>query len=558
MALGSEQGISGPRMAMAGTLGGAFELMAPLAKSFWRWAFRRNDMLDRATGTLTEKGKAAALAADLNPDEMTPELIEAFAREARDEPLAEVAKSRALTETQGIKYTAGEQSKSRSSLALEEGMRHGTKGPEAQGTMLAFRKGQQEAGEEAAERVQAKIGGVGVKSESEGARVLNEALEREVQKLDNRIEDAYEISGGFDANLKRPENFGNLLSSVKKEIEEFSIDPELFPATTKIVKMIGAMVPSGKKPAMAPMTGVAAPKPKKITLRDIEMLRRRVAKQIDAAKSRADRSAAVMAKRKLDQWVDEAVDKALFEGDDQALDALLNARAVRAEKGRKFEVRKTLKDPDEAGAIIQKMVERNPTPEQTVNWLFGMSRLGNKQTSTKVAERIKTIFPEGSTEWNVVREMGWLRLTKDKAGNFVSAKQLEKNLNETLYQNPTLMKTLYTRDEILLMKELSAALKQTVVQRESLQPSKTAFTIMRAVRDLIRRAGTHQTFSGRYYTGGLFFTLGRWVPVEPMQELGKSTLASRAVKGVPRYGPRAPELTAGGLAATQLQPGENQ
>lgn len=547
---GSEQGVSGERMVAAAVLGGAFEFLAPAAKATWRWITQRNDLFNKATGQLTPKGQAMAKSAGLDVDSLTTEFSKTFAKQARNEPIPDVAVAKALTERHGIPYTTGQQSQEFRQLGTEEGLRHGTFGAPGQGALRSFGETQKEAMEEAAKKVQGTLGKAGVKTEAQAGDVLQQGLSREVGRIESRIDDAYALAGGSQANIKNPESFKSLAKTIGDVADEFDVDAELYPATTKILKTLRGLVPKVKEPPLSRMTGIK-PKPShKTTIRELEVIRRRVNHQIQAAKNPADAKAARMIKGKLDDWMDEAIDNALFEGDDEALELLKQARLTRVEKRMKFEQQTP---HDKAGPIIQRMVMENPTPEQMVNWLYGMGKLGSRETSAGVAKRLKDIFPKGSLEWDALREAAFLRLTRDKAGNMLSPNIIKKNLNEALNRNPTLTKTLYNDDEIKLLKELNESLRRTTTPPEGMNPPKTAFTLMRVFRDLIRRSGTGLTFRGHHFLGGGMFTIGRLLPGNFTSAQG-AKMAKEAMRGMPPFRTRAPGLAAGGIAAGQLSP----
>lgn len=547
---GAEQDVSGERMATALALGGAFEFLAPAAKATWRWLTQRNDLFDKATGQLTAKGKSVAKSAGLDPESLTNEFSEAFAKQARNEPIPDVAVAKALTERHGIPYTTGQQTQEFRQLGTEEGLRHGTFGQPGQGALRSFGETQKEAMEEAAKKTQGRLGRAGIRTEAQAGDILQQGLSREVSRMEARIDDAYALAGGSQANIKNPESFKDLAGAIGDVADEFDVDAELYPATTKILKTLRGLVPKTKEPPLSRMTGVKPKPPHKTTIRELEVIRRRVNHQIQAAKNPADAKAAKMIKGKLDDWMDEAIDNVLFEGDDEALDLLKEARFTRVEKRMKFEQQTP---HDKSGPIIQRMIMENPTPEQMVNWLYGMGKLGSRETSAGVVKRLKDVFPEGSLEWDALREAAFLRLTRDKAGNMLSANVIKRNLSEALNRNPTLTRTLYNDDEVKLLKELNESLRRTTTPKEGMNPPKTAFTMMRVFRDLIRRSGTGLTFRGHHFLGGGLFTIGRLLPGNFTSAQG-TKMAKEAVKGIPPFRTRAPAGVASGVAGSQLLP----
>jgi hypothetical protein len=215
-------------------------------------------------------------------------------------------------------------------------------------------------------------------------------------------------------------------------------------------------------------------------------LRRRINTAIDSAETRADKAQLVAMKRAYDNYIDEAVRDALFEGDQEAIAALKQSRELFSEYAKKFRAGK--RDP--AGSFIETIVEGNPTGEQVVNAMFASSGFG-KNASVQMVRRIKEIVGEGEA-WDSIRGEAFNRFVRTNSVNgadVVSGQQSLKALNEALKKDNTLMTELFSTQEISTMRRLFAHVQRTqaapVRSREN--PSGTAQALTKSITDLVRR-----------------------------------------------------------------------
>ena len=211
-------------------------------------------------------------------------------------------------------------------------------------------------------------------------------------------------------------------------------------------------------------------------------------------------------KRAFDDYLDDAVQKALFAGDDQSLEALKNARGLFADYAKKFRAQPTrgrsgrTVDRDEAGQFIEKIIDANPTDEQIVNAVFGASGL-NKGSGAAMAKRFKSILGNDSEGWNAVRRQAFNRLIKTikiNGDDVVSGQQTLKAIDDATKNNGSLVKEIFSKEELGLIRRLALHIKRTqpdiVKSREN--PSGTAQVAGKAFGDVIKRLGNAFAFSG--------------------------------------------------------------
>lgn len=519
---GSDEGIDWGRAGVTGVFSGLMEGVAPVAKMAWRSIFR--DKRFFANGAFTPRGRAVAESAELNPDYMTSRLQKMFAKEVADEPIPGAAAARVATAEHGIPYTRGQQTRNLTQLGREESIRHGAAGGGGMEVMQAFDKRQQTAMTGAV----TKASGLTMARPGEAGQIVGTGLTRKAEAFSKRIDDAYATLRSMDATAD-PRALPNLAQSMRRAVADFDLDQELFPATNRSVRLITEISEAEEV----------------FSLKAIETTRRKLGLYIGAAKNKSDKLGAVRAKEAFDEWIDDTVDARLFSGDEGAIAQLKQAIGLRREYGKMFEPHTR---GDEAGQFIQKVISEDRTGEEVINWIFGKARLGSKGTSARAALRLKTIFGDDSLEFGALREAAWMKLAYDNRGNLVSPGRFVSNIDEIFQQNRSLLEVLFSADEQNLIQGIKDAFARTVTPSKVTNPPKTAFSMMRSMRDIIRRAGTQATFRGHAYAGWALFKIGRLFP-----EHAGARAAYRSVRPLRRPLPTAPGVVATGTAGARLE-----
>lgn len=149
-----------------------------------------------------------------------------------------------------------------------------------------------------------------------------------------------------------------------------------------------------------------------------------------------------------------------------------------------------------------------------------------------------------------MREAGWLRLAKEIGDDTFSPTKFKTNLNRVMENNESLMKELYSADELSMFVRFRDEVMRTVTPKEATNPSKTAYTMSRLVREWMGRMGTMLTFSGSPLGGATMFTLKRAPTFLGARQ------ARRAVQPPMPPRLRAPLFTATGTAGAVSATGE--
>ena len=508
--LGSEQGISGERAGLNTLFGGAgeaaAEMLQPLANMFTRKFGKHTDGFIEE-GKLTKRGRKALERAGFNPDDVPPELIESAIKKSQSKE----GVPSGVTETDlGLPQTRGQTTGDFDQLDLEERLRN--QGNEAGEIIRNFDKKQGERALEINREIQEELAGSKniIESEAAGGGIISAEIKQQSDDLLVAIDDAYELAGDAGASLNR-DGLDNL-SEIGKVIDEMGIvlDPELVPSTikalnriekvagkpksAKVVQRISELEAALKKApnereAQAIKKTLDQLKGKQeVDLKVVDTVRKNLASLQGSAKNREDLRGVTLLKKRFDDYIDDAFDNALFEGDDAALDLLKNARELRREFGMKFQenTRKTRSGKsiqDIGGKVTESIVERNPTDEQVVNMIFGRGKLFNPEQSAKAVDAVvKAAGKKGDEVKKVLKQIAFRRIMSPavKNGKF-SPKAFDTALTAALDKSPTALSKIFTKEELSLIKKFRAEALGTLSPEGIKNPSRTADVIARTI-----------------------------------------------------------------------------
>ena len=498
---GSKQGVDLLNAAVVGTMGGTFQALGPLAqKMFTQKGIFSSD------GSVSKAGKKVLTKMGVDPETVTREYLtfidEKFRQAARSfrfdrgvagyQSLREAKRvKQAATEGQfGIQTTLGQKTDDLWQLSREEHMRKGGFGPTVMEEMQKFDAAQTDEIVDAANRMVKKLGqrdpgkGASFQLQQDAADEIFNGIQEAARLSDEAIQAAYALAGprAKQARLDGP-GFRKFAMAVRRGLSERTKSTELTPATIRVLKRIGEFQKRQGKLGVRGegFTMGAAPPYRRLTLKNIEEFRRELGAEIDdaiAKGSKTDAGNIIVIKRTLDQWLDNAFDNSLFSGDQNALNLMQKARGLRRAHAERFERKGT---GDDAGRIIEKLLNRDTTNIETVNYLLGRVKLGDTGAVIRTADRLKKIFGKDSEEWNALRSAAAHRMIYGNSEQ--TAKQVSKGLGGgTIYTRMTesldgrgreFSDILFTVAERRELRELAKAIKKTVPER-TFGPSGTA------------------------------------------------------------------------------------
>lgn len=465
-------------VALAGITAGGFQLgLQRLAQSIP--GLREKIKSAGITEEVRNLYRETAVKLGFKPEDITDDII----RSSVDDVSKAVTPTESLA-IQGekefaIPLTQGQRSLSDAALSAEDRARSGVSGESAQRVIRGFEEQQQiPAVNQAREAVESQIGG------QEGAgSIVREGVKQAELLADDAVSEAFESVGKAELS---PQGLKNVLKNVNNSVRSIEFDRTL-PQTAGLLKQVQNL-----NKVIKTFKGL-----KDVDLKRIEQMRRRINTAVGAADNPVDKRQVTIMKRAFDDALDDAVQNALFSGDDQSLAALKNARGLFSEYAKKFRAQPKrgksgrIVDRDEAGQFVEKIIDANPTDEQIVNAVFGASGL-NKGSGSAMAARFRGVLGDDSEGWAAIRQAAVKRLIKTNRVNgteIVSGSKTLTAINDAIEKNGTLVNELFTKQEIGLLKRFAVQVKRTqpdlVRSREN--PSGTAQVAVKAVGDLLTK-----------------------------------------------------------------------
>ncbi len=536
---GSKQGVDLTSAALIGVLGGALQGIAPAAKGIWRTIFKKPRFFDEATGKLTEQGAAVARKAGLDPVDMDRRLAAAFAEEVIDEPIPALAVTRAQEKATGIPFTRGQQEAAAgdaTQAALEEGFRSGRRGA---GPETALRDIDQRAAAASREALDESIGGRTMPTAQErGAAITTEVRAAEKAKR-GRVDTAFEVAAPVTAAARiTRDTFSGLMRDVKQGVKDLGLDPRSHPQTIQTLQGLGRLFKKAKKADILNIT--------EVSLQRIERERRILGRKIRGMKSSEDRHALIEVRDALDGFLEKSFDDVLFSGDANALKTLKTARRESFEFHSLFS-RKRGKVSDDVGAMVEKILFKDATPEQTIGFIFGAAQLGKNKAAAKAVERLREILGKTSEGWTAVRESAWDRITLTATGETKKPAIFVKDFDELMRNNKSLVDALFEPEEVVIMRGVRNAIANLRAPGRSTAGPANVSRIMAAVKWIISRRGTAQSvLHRRPIYGGVLHSIGRALPI------GRQVIEDKAIRKaatqIPRPAASSPPFVSTGIA----------
>lgn len=488
MPLGSEQGVDPGRAGAVAAFGAAGELAAPTIAAAWRKIVTEPSLFNRSTGQLTPKGAAAAQQAGLDPADLTAEMAQSFAQSYARTGNRTMAGQTTTVGEFNIPVTQGQRTKDPSALLNEKAMRYGVYGTGAKDTMQNFDRLQRQAIEEAAmgtvdaggksTGVAPMLGGRPMSVGSaprpgdtgttirQGMQEARQAAEAGEKAAWDNVGDLVPRSGAFDS---MPDSIAGRLGSMR-------VDDAVTPRAWAMAEDIDAWI-AGKAITQG------GPKVLKQTpVRTVDEMRRRLLAQYKGAGDDADRAASKAIYDGFNDWIDDAANKALLSGDAQAAAQLRTARDTTKELKGIFGERDMAGKSTPGRRILQDVLDKADTPESIVAKLFGNQgfdgapKQGTMEALQLIKQGLTKYADEGTATavWNDIRLALWQRMVQTKPGELHTPTMMAKNIDSALRGQTSVLKLLYTPEELRTIRNFSRAMKEIAYKDPNPSGSGTA------------------------------------------------------------------------------------
>lgn len=370
----------------------------------------------------------------------------------------------------GIPLSRGQASGKLNALQREETMRQS--GGPAQDVMRKFDAQQEGAIDTAATGIGAQFGNAANMPER-----VSGALRDKVATSKQRASSLYNIAeeGGAAVNVSAVDGLPRVVNTMLDD-QGVLISKESSPQAADAYKQVLDFVNGAKQGKSAGVLNAADADPTAafgVSLKGIENLRRRIGTYSGA--NDFDRMALKSIRQGLDEWLDDAVDKALFSGDESALAALKQAR----QESRFYLGLTKPKSGDTAGKRLAQMQADDVTAREVGNWLYGADIVSPSLEAPKVAGRLKLYLGPASPEFSAIRAAAWERLVRDlSTGDMKSAHMVAKRIDEfTNGKGAGLARVLFDKEHLGQMRMFSSLLKRVTPPKDATNPSRTAWAL---------------------------------------------------------------------------------
>ena len=454
---------------------------------------------------ITPQGYKALEAAGIDTKKMSPDFAEKFFQNIVKGLDNEVAAVSAGAGKFGFDLSTSQAKRNDEGIAALYEAAKGAFGKDAQDQALAFlRKQEIDIGVGLKELIKKfNKGELSEESLEELGASLSSSIQNQFKKKSDEVATAYNAidkDAVFNGNAS---NINVLKTSVKQAVKESTgiLDSKLTPASVAASKEINKFISSFVKKKTSKKVPLK-------TFNDFDMVRKKLSGYINAAKNQTDKATAISIKQEYDKFFDDILDNLLFagkEGDVLLKSNIKKARKLYKEKQDIFGVNPkkgpvTIDDP--AGKIIQKiLVDPDVTGMKTINYIYGLGKVGQKETGDKIINRLKTVFgvddaisPRAaalkSKDFAKLRSGMIEKMFNDSIkGGRLNTQTLVKNFDFIFNKNPDIAKALFGKGEIRVLKEFVEEVRKTLKPADLVNPSNTAAGISR-----IFQRGARQLF----------------------------------------------------------------
>lgn len=416
-------------------------------------------------------------------------------------------------ETFGIPLTQGQRTGNLVQTAEEEALRHASRGQGPANTMQEFARRQSDAAATARQGMQDQFAGTGapINTADEAGEAATGAIRGRAADLRKESQRQYAKAEAADPVI-RADHVRQVKEDFVKRLvaTNFPFDDKLHPTAFKALQEIDRL---------AAIPDVGGSSIQGMSLKGIETVRRRML--VTKGTNPDDMRAMKLVRDTFDEWLDDAVDRKLFDGDPTGLVALKEARASWS----KYRALTNPKTGDDAGRIVSKMVKNDVTGQEVGNWLFGSSIINPPATTVRVARRLKKELGTDNDAWSAIRQAAWIRMTKGKDGQELGPQALASAIHGFVDgRGKALARELFAPEELSLMRKFANVQRTLVPDPRATNPSKSSYGLARALQPIVTGLASALGFQ----SGGVVGAIGAAAGVPAVRSIIGNAAARRA------------------------------
>ena len=453
--VGSQQGVQGDRVfweAVLGSGGEVGERAVTRAGKVASALLRR--FTNRKTGELSPQAIQVFERWGVDTSALSPEYTKHLADQLRAgaDPIQAIAYADARTLPTPVSVTRGDIRRGTKFEDFEREASEGLRGMTAQQSLAERRVLQNQQMKENIEAIQNR--GAGIEREADAGGLVASRLQQLRRADSNQVLGAYNLAKTFDAKVRESE-LQEFFRQARNKIDQ-DYGTGLYPAVDKFVDdLVDLSYPVRGETFVTANNGV--------NLKKIELWRKKVVTRREAARDLAEKQALKDLRDGYDNFLEAQLERDLVLGDDRAIQAWKNARSLRSAMSRKFTDNKII-------ARISDTKTRDPlTPEEVWNLVAGAGQLGAKKGAATSLRRMKSLLGEESIEWQALKEAAFMRLLKNQPQrgsspdleSIFDGEAFRQSVKRAFQDNNSLMRTLYTPEEINLILQASRVAERT-------------------------------------------------------------------------------------------------
>ena len=489
---GAEDNIDTTRAGIVAGMTGGFVPLGALGKAGWTKIFGNKKYVN-ADGSLTKSGIKKVKEAGYDPDTISAsqaKLFQAYLHQGSNTKMAAMAVEDGAF---NIPYYKAQLTGDKEILGMLERARKGAFGGDIQKIIMEGDARQQYTMLKALQDIQENIrvpksnsmSGASYKAilqDDEAGSILMSSLKKLDDDFIEQIDQAYKA---VDENaFFNGESLVKLKTNINKNINKNSVlDADLTPQYNIASQKLNKFIMNFSKNKKSGKLDYA-------TLKAIDTERKKINGFLNKSeKGSVDFKNLSIMKKEFDNFFDSAVDQALFTGDEIALKNLKYARGLVKEHKSQLRVNDAFNKgfviKDEAGRVINKIIaDPDIMPEQALNYIFGSSSIGMKDSSLKIIKKLigeNGIYQKGGAEFDALRQAAFNRIIKKATyKDGFHPDKFVKDLYDSINGNgKNIMKELFTPAEMQMFKDFSSAVQKTITPKDVLNPSGTADALAR-------------------------------------------------------------------------------
>lgn len=351
-------------------------------------------------------------------------------------PLSPSENALALSKQFNVPISQGQATQNLTQQTLEDLINSGAKGSEAATISMAQREAQQQAFQQAAQKLRSDIGGGQFIEKGQSLLPAAKKIMSSADADNKAVKEAYDVAkdavGYLD--IKDVKQFNNV---AKAKLLDEALTPQNAPGTYSQLNAFNTIFGKGGKTA-----------PSEVDFKKIEAYRQGLNRANNGAQGQ-DKYGIGLLKNQLDEFLDNTIETALVKGDSGVLSQFKDARSLAA----KYKQNYTTKDKTAFGKkFVQDIVEHgdNYTPAMLGDKIFGANKYGFKPQSVSIINELKNRLGEASPEFQGIKLDAVQKVIKpllNSKGKVNYNNVYVQTFKNNLYENEAVLKNILSPQE---------------------------------------------------------------------------------------------------------------